>query len=214
MQSFEPVVSPPGEAKPDWEILDLLAVKMGYPKRYYSFQKIRAEISHLVPMYTELGENMEESWIKETSTVGPFHPDGEGGPIHFSPVIITEDETHDEIYPFKAILGSLRYHLGSGTRTSHSARVKDFALKEEVEISSEDGARLNLNEGDRVRISSPYGSISREVILEKDLRQGLIFIPMAFNNNDAMQLIELTQLGKADSPGWKECNVKIEKVDT
>jgi len=214
IQSFEPVVSPPGEAKPDWEILDLLAVRMGYPKRYYSFRKIRAEISHLIPMYTELELEGEESWIKESSSLRLFHPDGKGKPIHFSPVITTEDEIYDEVYPFKAILGSLRYHLGSGTRTSHSARIRDFALKGEVEISPEDGARLNLNEGDRVRISSPYGSISREVILEKDLRQGLIFIPMAFNNNDAMQLIELTQLGKADSPGWKECNVKIEKVDT
>jgi formylmethanofuran dehydrogenase subunit D len=64
-----------------------------------------------------------------------------------------------------------------------------------------------------VRISSPYGSISREVTLKKDLRPGLIFVPMAFHNNDAMQLIELTQLGRADSPGWKECNVRIEKAD-
>jgi len=110
-------------------------------------------------------------------------------------------------------LGSLRYHLGSGTRTSHSVRIKDFALKGEVEISAEDGARLDLHEGDKVRISSPYGSISRAVMLEKDLRQGLIFVPMAFHNNDAMQLIELTQLGKAGSPGWKECRVKLEKVE-
>ena len=212
IQSFEPVVSPPGEAKPDWEILDLLAVKMGYPKRHYSLQKIRGEISRLVSMYTELDRREEESWIKESSNLKLFHPDGEGEPIHFSPVITTEDETCDEVYPFKAILGSLRYHLGSGTRTSHSVRIKDFALKGEVEISSEDGARLNLDDGDRVRISSPYGSISREVTLKKDLRPGLIFVPMAFHNNDAMQLIELTQLGRADSPGWKECNVRVEKM--
>jgi len=212
IQSFEPVVPPPGEAKPDREILDLLFAKMGYSKRYSSFQKIRAEVSHLVSMYSQLGENREESWIKETSNVRLFHPDGEGVPIYFSPVITTEDEPFDEDYPFKAILGSLRYHLGSGTRTSHSDRIKDFSLKGEVEISSEDGARLNLNEGDKVTISSPSGSISREVMLKKDLRSGLIFIPTAFRNNDAMQLIELTQLGKADSPGWKECNVKVAKM--
>jgi len=109
-------------------------------------------------------------------------------------------------------LGSLRYHLGSGTRTSHSDRIKDFASKGEVEISSEDGAKLNVKEGDKVTISSPSGFISREVILKKDLRPGLIFVPVAFHNNDAMQLIELTQLGEADSPGWKECNVKVEKM--
>jgi formate dehydrogenase alpha subunit len=214
IQSFEPVVSPPGEAKPDWEILDLLFAKMGYSKRYSSLQGIRAEISHLVPMYSELGRNGEESWIKECSNIRLFHPDRDGKPIHFSPVIKTGDERSDEDYPFTAILGSLRYHLGSGTRTGYSDRIKAFGLKGEVEISSDDGARLNLKEGDRVRISSPYGSIIREVMLKKDLRLGLIFIPIAFHNNDVRQLIELTQLGEVDSPRWKECQVKVEKLET
>jgi predicted molibdopterin-dependent oxidoreductase YjgC len=124
----------------------------------------------------------------------------------------TEPETSDEDYPLRAILGSLRYHLGSGTRTGHSGRIKDFALKGEVEIAPEDGAALKLKEGDQVRIASAHGSISREVKLKTDLRPGLIFIPTAFHHNDVMNLIELTQLGQANSPGWKECPVKIEKL--
>ncbi len=214
IQSFEPVVYPPGEAKPDWEIHDLLFAKMGYSKRYSSLKEIRAEISNLVPMYSELRGNGVETWIKETSNMRLFHPDREGESVKFSPVVSTEDETYDEVYPFKAILGSLRYHLGSGTRTGHSDRIKAFGLKGEVEMSSEDNARLNLKEGDKIRISSPYGSISREVTIKKDLSPGLIFIPMAFHNNDAMQLINLTQLGETDSPGWKECHVKVEKLET
>jgi formylmethanofuran dehydrogenase subunit D len=50
-------------------------------------------------------------------------------------------------------------------------------------------------------------------MLKKDLRPGLIFIPMAFHNNDAMELIELTQLGEVDLPGWKECHVNLEKAE-
>ena len=81
-----------------------------------------------------------------------------------------------------------------------------------MEISPEDSAGINLKEGDTVRVSSPYGSISREVTIKKELRPGLVFIPIGFHNNDSMQLINLTQLGEADSPGWKECLVKIEKL--
>jgi formate dehydrogenase alpha subunit len=212
IQCFQPVVSPPGDAKPDWEILDLLSGKIGLPGRYSSLQGIRAEISQMVPMYAGLGLSQEESWLKEVSTMRLFRPDGEGNPIHFSPVIPAEGETCDEGYPFKAIVGSLRCHLGSGTRTGHSARMRDFGLKGEVEISSQDGARLNLNEGDQVRISSRSGSIVRGVTVKKGLRSGLIFIPMAFHNNDAIQLIQLTHLGQADSLGWKECRVKLEKL--
>jgi formate dehydrogenase alpha subunit len=213
VQSFEQVVSPPGEAKQDWEILDMLFTKMGSYKHYLSLDEIRAEIRDLVPMYSELEKNGEQCWIKESSTMRLFHSDGEGELISFSPVIPTEDETDDEVYPFKAILGSVRYHLGSGTRTGNSARLRNFALRGEVEISSEDGARLNLRQGDHVSITSPCGSIIREVILRADLKPGLLFIPMAFHNNDAMNLIELMQLGEADSPGWKECRVKIEKTE-
>jgi len=212
IQSFEPVVSPPGEAKPDWEILDMLFDTMHYFKRHSSLQEIRAEISRLVPMYSELERNGGKSWVKNSSNLRLFHPDAQGEPIYFSPVISTEDEGFKEDYPLTAVLGSLRYHLGSGTRTSHSNRVKNFSVKGEVEISPEDSAGINLKEGDTVRVSSPYGSISREVTIKKELRPGLVFIPIGFHNNDSMQLINLTQLGEADSPGWKECLVKIEKL--
>ncbi len=213
IQSFDQVVSPPGDAKPDWEILDLLLGKMGYSKKYSSLQEIRAEISQLVPMYSGLRSSQEASWVKQTSATRLFRPDGVGEPIHFSPVTSTDGKTYQKEYPFKAILGSAQYHLGSGTRTGHSNRIKDFGLRGEVEISPEDGARLNLKEGDHVRISSPYGQICRELMLKKGLRPGLIFIPMAFHNNDARQLIELTRLGLVDSPGWKECQVKLEKIE-
>ncbi len=186
---------------------------MGYSKKYSSLQEIRAEISQLVPMYSGLRSSQEASWVKQTSATRLFRPDGVGEPIHFSPVTSTDGKTYQKEYPFKAILGSAQYHLGSGTRTGHSNRIKDFGLRGEVEISPEDGARLNLKEGDHVRISSPYGQICREVMLKKGLRPGLIFIPMAFHNNDARQLIELTRLGLVDSPGWKECQVKLEKIE-
>jgi len=214
IQSFEQVVAPPGEAKPDWEILDLLFAKMGCSKSYSSLDEIRAEIAELVPLCSELGSGMGQSWVKESSRLRLFRPTGEGEPIHFSQVIATENESLDENYPFKAILGSRRCHLGSGTRTGHSARIKNFVLKGEVEISTEDGDRLDLKQGDQVRISSVHGSILREVMLTKDLRAGLIFIPMAFHNNDVMNLIELTQLGEDNSPGWKECDVRLERIES
>jgi anaerobic selenocysteine-containing dehydrogenase len=186
---------------------------MGSSKAYSSLQIIREEISQLVPMYRDLEHHEEAFWIRETSKRRLFHPSGEGDPIPFSPLISPEERTGDESYPFKAILGSLRFHLGSGTRTGYSARIKDFALRGDAEISPEDGVRLNLEDGDKVKISSPHGTISREVALKKDLSPGIIFIPMAFQNNDARHLIELSQIGEMDSSGSKECFVKIERME-
>jgi formate dehydrogenase alpha subunit len=141
-----------------------------------------------------------------------FHPDREGALISFSPVVSMENESADENYPFTAILGSQRYHLGSGTRTSCSDRIRDFGLKGEVEISSEDGEKFHLLDGDAVRLRSRYGSLVREIRLERGLRQGLIFVPIGFNGNDAMQLIQLATLKYDQSECLKMCQVRLEKL--
>jgi formate dehydrogenase alpha subunit len=211
IQSFEPAVSPPGDAKPDWEILNLLAGKMGSPEEHSSLKKIGAEISRRIPLYAELGKGGEASWVRETSGLRPFNQEGLGDPITFSAVTPLADGHFDKEYPLAALLGSLKYHLGGGTRTGFSRRIKDFGLKGEVEISPEDGMKLNLKAGDKVRISSVHGSIEREVIFNKGLRPGCLFIPIAFHNNDSGHLIGLTQLGEADSPGWNMCRVRVEK---
>jgi formate dehydrogenase alpha subunit len=213
IQPFEPVVSPPVEARPDWEILSRLFDRMGHPQKYTSLKDIREEISSLVPMYEDLGRQGREGWIKETSDKSVFHADGEGEPFRFSSISPIDDDMPDIVYPVTAILGSQRIHLGSGTRTSHSARIKNFDLKGEVEISPEDGDGLGVKEGEKVRISSAYGSISRVITLNKSLKAGHVFIPIAFHENDARQLIALTQLGESDSPGWKGCRVNLEKMD-
>jgi formate dehydrogenase alpha subunit len=213
IQSFEPIVSPPGEATPDWEILALLFEKMSSSIRYSSLEEIRAEIRTLVPMYSGLGQGTEQSWVNAVASVGSFHPEEGGRGIKFSPVLPMEEDIPDELFPFTAILCSQRFHLGSGTRTSRSMRVREHALKGEAEISPEDGKGLNLGEGDRVRITSPHGSISRSVTLKEGLKQGLIVIPTASQNNDAMELIELNHLGEVGSSSWKECHVKIEKIE-
>lgn len=212
IQSFEPVVSPPGDARPDWEILDLLSMKIGYPVRYRSLDMIRAEIAQLVPMYAGLNGNSAVGWIKETGHKRLFRPDGQGQAISFSAVAPTAYEVFDDGYPLIAILGSLRYHLGSGTRTTRSERIEALGLKGEVEISPKDAERLNLQDGEAVRIESVNGAVVREIRLERSLRQGHIFVPMTFNGNDAASLLELSPLGEAGFPGWKTCRVKIEKM--
>ena len=211
IQIFEPGVPPPGDAKPDWQVLDLLAAKLGHPRTYGSVEKIRREISEDIPLYATLGESRDVAWIKETSQKRLFRPEGKGGPIQFSPVVSIEDEKPDDGYPFTAIFGSVRFHLGSGTRTNRSDRISEFALKGEVELSPEDANTLNLQDGDTIKIISPCGSIVREVIVKKGLKVGLVFVPTAFNNNDVQRLIGLSLLGEPGSPGWKECPVRLER---
>ncbi|MBW2708281.1 MAG: molybdopterin-dependent oxidoreductase [Deltaproteobacteria bacterium] len=201
---FSPAVPPPGDGKPDWEILDLLALKMGYPKAYGSIDRIRSEMARLIPTYAGLKENSGDpwTWIRETETNRPFR---------FSPLPATDAGEMDDDYPLTAILGSQRFHLGSGTRTGHSKRINDFGLKGEVALSSKDGARLQVKSGDRVHVQSREGTLTREARIDKSLGEGRIFVPTAFHKNDALNLLGLATSGHGAPQGFKTCRVRLEK---
>jgi predicted molibdopterin-dependent oxidoreductase YjgC len=203
---FTQVVPPPGDGKPDWEILDLLGLKMGYPKAYRSLERIRAEMVRLIPMYAGLQETPGDAWtwIRRTET---------GKTLRFSPLQTTDEGPMDDDYPLTAILGSQRFHLGGGTRTGISKRIKDFGLKGEVSLSSKDGARLHVKSGDTVHIQSREGALIREARIDEDLNEGRIFVPTAFHKNDAMNLVGLSVLGSESSQGLKTCQVRVEKLE-
>jgi len=211
IQTFQPVVSPPGKARPDWEILDLLAAELSAGKPYGSLEKIRSEIRQLVPTYESLNGH-DHGWIKPTCEKALFKAKGADEPISFYPVVSTEDDPDDKNFSFTAIIGSLRYQLGSGTRTQSSDRIQGFDLAGQLEISLQDSANLKVKDDDTVTVTSKSGSITRKIRIEKSLCAGQIFIPTGFNSNDAMNLLVLSDITKPGSPGWKTCRVKIKKA--
>ncbi|MEW6671593.1 MAG: molybdopterin-dependent oxidoreductase [Thermodesulfobacteriota bacterium] len=206
IQAFTEAVSPPGGARPDWEILDWLALKLGQQESYGSPEEIRAEIRGFVPIYRDMPDG-GQAWISE------IRPEtGAVGRVPFSEMVFTDDQPSHADYPFTAILGTLRFHLGSGTRSIRSQRMIHFGLKGEIEISPEDGAALGLRNGDAAAVASPYGNFTREIRIEAGVGRGLIYVPLAVNGNDAIQLMGLTDLAAPDSSGLKTCRVRLAKV--
>ena len=82
---------------------------------------------------------------------------------------------------------------------------------DDIELGCSGTLIKHVQQGDKVTISSPHGAISREVNFEKHLSPGLIFVPMAFQDNNAKELLGLTPVGIEDSPGWKVVPVTLEK---
>ena len=211
IQCFSPVVSPPGKAKPDWEILDLLAARLGTSAAYGTLEKIRAEIRRLVPAYAELNGS-ETAWVRPDSPMAVFGAGDAHEMISFSAVAFTADEPDDKDFPITAILGSLRYHLGSGTRTSASERIQDIDRVGNAIISMADAEKLKLKEGDTVKIETRWGEIKRNIDRSNRIAAGQVFVPLAVNANDAMNLIDLKDLADPSTTGWKTCAVRVEKV--
>jgi predicted molibdopterin-dependent oxidoreductase YjgC len=211
IQSFSAVVPPPGKAKADWEILDLLAARLGSTKTYGTVEKIRDEIRRLVPAYAELNGS-ETAWVKPTSPMAVFGASDAHEMVSFSAVVSTADEPDDSDFPMTAILGSLRYHLGSGTRTSASERIQDFENVGNAIISAADAKELKLTDGDTVKIETRWGGVERKIDCRHRIAAGQLFVPLAVNANDAMNLLDLNDLAEPDARGWKTCAVKISKA--
>ena len=211
IQSFTRAAQPPGEAKSDWEILNQLAAKTNKAKSYDSIAELMNEIRRLVPAYADLKDG-GQAWLKETSRNTLFSSGTADGLISFTALVSIEDEEQNETYPYTAILGSSRYHLGGGTRTGSSERINDFGVADEIEISREDGLHLGLEDGDEIKVLSEYGAITRKIISTQTMTKGILFIPLAVNTNDAMNLIDLEAMSTPESPGWKTCQVQLEKA--
>jgi len=210
IQCFTPALAPPGNAKPDLEILGLLAEKMGVPEYKGSHEDIRKEISTAISAYSETSTCKHPVWIRERT-----HKQGSSAEelIHFSPVTSSQETTLTDDYPFTALFGSLRFHLGSGTRTEQSARIIACQSQGEIEISPVDAEKMNLIQDDLIKVTSVTGEIERKIKINRTIQNGYIHIPTAFNNNDARYLIQMAPLLDASSSGWDSCRVTVEKVE-
>jgi formate dehydrogenase alpha subunit len=213
IQKFERAVPPPGQAKPDWEILDMISLELGAGRRYGSLQRIRDEIAQRVPAYEKLAHRDGFVWLQKPvgSSVLQEEIRSEGRP--FSDPYGGEEAASDRDFPFQAMIGSHRLHLGSGTRTGRSERIDRWRGPGAVEIHPEDAGRLHLEDGDRVQVASREGTLERDIRLGEGMGPGWIYVPMGFDGNSAMNLIGLTPLGSDPYAGWKSCRVNLKKME-
>ncbi|MFP4193960.1 MAG: molybdopterin-dependent oxidoreductase [Desulfobacterales bacterium] len=208
IQSFSSAAAAPGQALADWRILGLLAQKMGYPEQYGTAEKIRQEIRKTVPMYAAIG-NQRQAWVTNAENDTPFA--GNGARFEFSVLEPYPPAGGKDKKPFTAVLGSLRWHIGGGSRTGRSSRMKKWNRDSHVRLSPSDVSALGLEEGERIRIVSDHGSIERGFIPDSGLTAGRVFIPLGFHENDAVSLAGLQNM-KPPAPAWRTCNVEIEKI--
>ncbi len=210
IQAFAPAIPPPGEARADWEILADLARRMGHPEQYVSIEKIRREIRDVTPMYAELGKH-RQVWSKNNEADTPFT--GNGPRFMFSSMRLGPEAPADPAYPFTAFMAPPRHHIGGGTRTSRSQRIRTFDDKPlTVMISTADGRSLDLENGGKVRVTSAHGTLEGSVETDRALQPGQMMIPLAVQNNRAADLAQLTRPDTDDGFGWTVCRVRIEKI--
>jgi formate dehydrogenase major subunit/formate dehydrogenase alpha subunit len=208
-------IEPPGESRADWEIILQMAEAMGHPMPFNSLDHVMNEIGELAYSqedYIDLGsQDLDDS-------VSPDIPQVRGKQIlkgfaRFFPVEYSQPSDNDgDVYPLILITAADRFHFGSGTRSSRSFRLKKHSPGACIEINTFDCQKLDINQGDKVKITSPVSQVTAKVIPTENLPPGLLFMSGSFPDAPAASLFRISLDPETKAPSLRTCRVRLERV--
>jgi formate dehydrogenase alpha subunit len=223
IQRGRKAIEPLGESKPDWEIICLLAQRMGASGfDFASPKEVMDEMAQLTPIYGGVSyERLEKEGFLQWPVPTADHP---GTPYlhkgkfsrglgHFHALEFKEAaELPDEEYPFILTTGRLMFHWHTGTMTRRSEKLHQEVPEAYVEMHPDDAARIGLNGAKRVRVASRRGEIELAVRATKRIRPGVVFVPFHFAEAAANALTHAALDPVAKIPEYKVCAVRVEPV--
>jgi predicted molibdopterin-dependent oxidoreductase YjgC len=221
VQRVRKAVNPPGEAKADWEIISMISTALGYPMNYGSAEEIMEEIAKVTPSYGGISyarlEQGSLQWPCPTAEhpgtkflhVGKF---GRGlGKFH-AVEHIPPNEMPDEDYPLILSTGRRRYHYHTGTKTQRTGALEVFYPSEYLEINGIDAAKLGIEEGDKVKVTSRRGQVEVAAKITEIVMPGMVFTSFQYPDVPINKLTNAARDPISKIPEYKVCAVKVEKA--
>ncbi len=220
VQRVRKAVEPPGEAMEDWRIIIKLSNAFGYKMEYGHPSQIMDEIALSMPQYAGISFDRLNGLGIQWPCPDKNHPGTRTlhkekftrGKGLFRPVkFIPSRELPDKDYPFILTTGRMLTHYHTGTMTRRSAGTNEHVKEGYVEISPEDANRLNIKNGEKVKVSSRRGQIDIKAKVTDMVSQGIVFIPFHFKEAAANVLTSRELDPVAKIPELKSCAVRVEK---
>jgi formate dehydrogenase alpha subunit len=223
VQLLRQAIAPLGESKPDWEIVCLLAQKMGAAGfEFESPEAIMREIADLTPIYGGIsyarlntGEVLHWPCPTDDHPGTPYlHKDrfSRGlGKFHAIP-FKEPAELPDEDYPLTLTTGRIMFHFHTGTMTRRSEKLHNEVPQAYVELHPDDAQRIGLERDPWVRVSSRRGEIELIARVTDRITPGVVFIPFHFAEAAANALTNSAFDPIAKIPEFKVCAVKVEPL--
>ncbi len=214
-------IDPPGEARPDWEILCDLSTRMGYPMRYPDAAAIMDEIASVSPIYGGIHHHRLEPDGLQWPCPDDEHPGTvflhEGtfrrGLGRFHAVEYTPSaELPDDEYPFVLSTGRILQHFHTGSMSRRSEALNAYVSEPYAEIHPDDLAALGVEDGDKLRLVTRRGEIVTNARATARVAPGSVFVPFHFVEAAANRLTNDALDPKAKIPELKVAACRLERV--
>jgi formate dehydrogenase alpha subunit len=229
VQRIRKVITPPGEARPDWQITaaiaELVAKKMGIKTaaKRWNFLDVAAifdELANSTPIYAGMAYDRLDHNGLQWPCPDRDHP---GTPIlhvgkfsrgkgKFNPVEARDPvEQTDEEYPLTLTTGRVLYHYHSGTMTRRSGPLHWREPRSYAEINAEDAAAIGLKDGSAVEIHSRRGSVRTSTKISDNVPAGTVFLAFHWREAPANRLTQDHTLDPvAKIPEYKVSAIRLE----
>jgi formate dehydrogenase major subunit len=219
------VVPLPGDARQDWWITQEIARRIGLDWDYTHPRDVFAEMTEIMPSLANITwERLE----REDAVTYPCDaPDVPGNEIIFGDgfptqtgrgrIVPTEltppDELPDDEYPMVLTTGRMLEHWHTGAMTRRADALNALEPEAVACLSPKDIERLDLEPGHFVRVATRRGEITLRVRLDRDVAEGMVFIPFCYTEAAANLLTnpQLDPFGKI--PEFKFCAARVEPTE-
>lgn len=115
-------------------------------------------------------------------------------------------------FPLQLNTGRTVEHWHTRTKTGRVGILEEMAPEAWVEVNPADAARLRIQSGDRVRVTSARGSVDALAVrVTAIVREGEVFIPFHYDER-CVNLLTLDEFDPVSrEPNYKQCAVRIDR---
>jgi formate dehydrogenase major subunit len=220
IQRIYKALEPLGDSKPDWEIIQLIANRMGGNWRYTHPSEIMAEAASLTPLFAGVSYERLEGF---NSLQWPVHADGTDTPLLFKEKFHFPDGMA-RFYPFEYIPpseetsstfdlhlnnGRLLEHFEQGSMTYRTAGIKEITPNSFVEVSPELAAERGITSGRHVQLTSPYGRVRVQVVVSDRVQGKQLYMSLNSVEEPVNKLTSSHTDRVVHTPAFKETAVSM-----
>jgi len=226
IQRFHQAFDPLGHSKPDWQIYQLIAQKLGGAGGwdYEHPSQVMDEVARLTPTLAGVSYDRLEGYntlqwpvAKDGSDqpclyLGdtPFAlPDGTGKATFWPLEYVPPSEEQNATYDLHLNNGRLLEHFEQGNLTYRVPGIEEITPEVFVEVSPELARERGLESGQLVQLESPYGFVRVKVLVTERVFGKQMYMPLNSSTHPVNRLTSSHLDRATHTPAYKELSVKL-----